>query len=263
LPMANFRPGHRLPGTLRRAGLVGLAALALGGCANGGASPVGETLTGLLPGGKVDAARAESLPYASLALDTGDRSGLVILGAIAGPHTYWPTGQDGMLVLFEEGLQATAGLPVDLLQSRYLPLSHPQAASSQTGAEQSGTSQGEAESAPAENAQADDERSRFVPWRQAAPAEYRVERRWQPRDGLPRELAARGSLRCDAAQPVELPPHAGALRGAAGVGRRQPHPFHPVARRRVAAPVGGADAPLAGRAAHRVAGGQGLVVAGR
>ncbi|WP_416137227.1 hypothetical protein ACM26W_12005 [Halomonas sp. HK25] len=205
--MGNFRPAGRLVGVMRRAGLAGLAAVALGGCANGGSSPIGETLTGLLPGDQVDAAHAESLPYASLALDTGDRSGLVILGALAGPHTYWPTGQSGMLVLFEEGLQATAGLPVDLLQSRYLPL----AAAGQSTASQSTASQStashdaRADDAPADDEQADNEWTGFVPWRQAEPADYRVERRWQPRDGLPRQLAARGSLRCDAAQPVELP----------------------------------------------------------
>ncbi|MGJ7457504.1 hypothetical protein [Halomonas sp. RA08-2] len=166
------RRGHRL-------GLLAGALLLLNGCASGGYSPMGDALMGWVPGGETDGERAESLPYASLSLDAGDRRGLVVLGAVAGPATYWPTGNQGMLVLYQDGLQATAGLPSNLLESHYLPLTIP----------------GEAEPAPPD----------YVPWQSLRPGPFRLERRWEDADGLPRQLAARGELRCESPESRELP----------------------------------------------------------
>ncbi|WP_299230696.1 hypothetical protein [uncultured Halomonas sp.] len=147
----------------------------LTGCANGGASPLGSAITSLLPDESSAAERAESLEYATLVVDTEDRAGMVVLAALAGPASYWPTGHQGMLVLYHEGLQATAGLSQDLLDTRYLPLdgNSPQVAD-------------------------------FVPWRQASPEPFRIERRWQAADGLPRQLAAQGTLSCDQSSPRDL-----------------------------------------------------------
>lgn len=172
-PLRVFRPGLFRPG-LRLLGVSLLAGLT--GCANGGASPLGSAFTHWFPDESSASERAESLDYASLVVDTEDRAGLVVQAALAGPASYWPTGHQGMLVLYHEGLQATAGLPQDLLDTRYLPLdgSSPQVAD-------------------------------FVPWRQATPEPFRMERHWQAADGLPRQLAAQGSLTCDAPALRELP----------------------------------------------------------
>ncbi|MCL7939473.1 YjbF family lipoprotein [Halomonas sp. ATCH28] len=150
--------------------------LFLSGCASGGVTPLGDALTGWATSDSSVAERAASLEYASLSLDTGDRKGLVALGAVAGPATYWPTGNNGMLVLYHDGLQATAGLQQDLLETRYRSLD--------------GAAGGASD---------------FVPWQQDTPGNFRMERHWQGSDGLPNRLAARGSLTCGESQPRQLP----------------------------------------------------------
>ncbi|MBS9404051.1 hypothetical protein KG088_10450 [Halomonas sp. TRM85114] len=161
---------------MRLLGVAAVAAAVLGGCASGGASPLGNAVSNWLPGDTSAAERAEAIEFATLAVDTEDRAGVVVLGAMAGPATYWPTGNEGMLVLYHEGLQATSGLREDLLDTRFLPLG------------------GETPHAPD-----------FVPWRQASPEPFRLERRWQTADGLPRQLGARGTLACGEATAHELP----------------------------------------------------------
>ncbi|MBB3331012.1 hypothetical protein BDK63_001891 [Halomonas campaniensis] len=168
------RPRAALSRLRRAASLVALPLL-LAGCASGGPSLLGDALQGLLPGDDPAAERAAAIPFASLALDAGDRRGLVVMGAQAGDTTLWPTGSGGLITLHREGLQATAGLPRDLLDTRYRPL------------------EGDAPAAG------------HVPWHEATPGEFRLERNWQEADGTVVRLSARGRLACRAPEPRELP----------------------------------------------------------
>ena len=151
--------------------MVLLLPLALAGCASGGTSPLGAMLQDTW-GGKDDlAARAAEISFASLALEAEDRSGLVVLGALAGPQSFWPTGNQGLITLRHEGLHATAGLEADLLDTRY------------------SLNTGEAD----------------VPWRLTAPPSFSLTRTWQHENGLTEQLSAEGTLTCSAPGPVELP----------------------------------------------------------
>ncbi|MGM0914252.1 MAG: YjbF family lipoprotein [Pseudomonadota bacterium] len=158
---------------LRHAALLGatLLPLTLTGCASGGASPLATVFQDVLGDGDDElAARAAEIPFATLALDTGDRRGLVVLGAQGGGETYWPTGNQGLIALRHEALHATAGLGQDLLDTHY-------------------------------QSPADAE----APWRQAEPAPFRVVRTWQDEEGLPRHMAADATLNCGDATSYELP----------------------------------------------------------
>lgn len=171
--------GARGPGRCVKI-LVAGTALLLNGCAGGGISPLGDSLLATMPSlsseATTPARRAASLSYASLVLTTPDRSGLVVLGAEAGGTTLWPTGNQGAISLYHEGLAATAGLGQDLLSLRYQPL--------------------EASS------QADDA---YLPWRQATPVRYRVESHWRRRDGDMVTARGQAKLHCDSAKPRPLP----------------------------------------------------------
>lgn len=156
-------------------GLLAVAAgLLLAGCANGELSMLGSTLSDWAASDRASRQQAESIPYASLALETPDRSGLVVLGAAAGAATYWPTGNHGLITLFHDGVQATEGLPQDLLETRYYPAG------------------GEAD-------------ADYVPWQTPPPEDFRLVRRWEGKDGLPRQMTASGRLTCEAARPHALP----------------------------------------------------------
>jgi len=170
--MHKSRPRAALSRMRRTASLLVLPLLA--GCASGGATPLGDALQGLLPGNDPAAERAAALPYASLMLDAGDRRGLVVMGAQAGDTTLWPTGNRGLITLHQEGLQATAGLPQDLLDTRYWP------------------------------AGADASTSSYVPWRAPAPETFRMERSWQEAGKAVTRRSAEGRMRCRAAEPREL-----------------------------------------------------------
>ncbi|WNK20105.1 hypothetical protein P1P91_15045 [Halomonas piscis] len=161
-------------GRLFRVPLVAAGLLApwlLAGCASGGASPLTGVLSDTLGASDDDARLAEATPFASLVLDTGDRSGLVVLGAASEPDTFWPTGNEGLISLRHGGLQATAGLEEDLLATRY-------------------RRNGEAIA---------------VPWQQPTPAPFTLTRTWEDADGLTRTRQARGRLACAPAQERELP----------------------------------------------------------
>ena len=148
-----------------------LAMLLLTGCASGGASPMGEIFRDAWGGSDGATDRAAEITFASLVLNADDRSGLVVLGALAEPESFWPTGNRGLVTLRHGGLHATAGLTADLLDTRYT------------------VSEGEAE----------------VPWRLSAPADFSVTRTWQRGDGLTEQMSAEGSLACAAAEPYALP----------------------------------------------------------
>lgn len=113
------------------------------------------------------AERATAIPFASLSIDTGEHSGLAVLGAISEPDTFWPTGNNGLISLRHDGLQATAGMREDLLDTHY--------------------------------------RSPLPPWRQKTPKAFHLTRTWQDAEGLMHSLGARGQLVCGSAQKRELP----------------------------------------------------------
>lgn len=157
-----------------RAVSVVVGAGLLNGCASGGGSPLGEALTALLPGDTAANVQASEISFASLMVNTSDRQGLLVLGAMGGPATFWPTGNNSMISLYHGGLQATAGLPEDLLTTRYFPLDATEAAD-------------------------------YVPWQQATPVEYRLERLWEDNEGLTRALGATARLTCEAPTVVVYP----------------------------------------------------------
>ncbi len=159
--------------TLRAVSVVVGAGL-LNGCASGGNSPLDEALTALLPDKAAANAQASEISFASLMVNTSDRQGLLVLGAMGGPATFWPTGNNSMISLYHGGLQATAGLPEDLLTTRYFPLDATEAAD-------------------------------YVPWQQATPVEYRLERLWEDNEGLTRALGATARLTCEAPTVVAYP----------------------------------------------------------
>ena len=154
--------------------IVLLVPLALAGCATGGTSPLGAIFRDALQRDDI-AARAAEIPFASLALEAEDRSGLVVLGALVEPESYWPTGNRGLVTLRHEGLHATAGFAADLLDTHYQLLD--------TGSEN--TAQ--------------------PPWRMATPPPFRVTRTWQRSDELTQRMSATGSLSCAAAEAYALP----------------------------------------------------------
>ncbi|MWJ28481.1 YjbF family lipoprotein [Halomonas sp. ZH2S] len=174
------RPKAAFSRALKVSGLL-VAALILNGCASGGATPLEDAVKSLLPGDAGHVQQASEIAFASLVVDTGDRSGVLVLGALGGSTTFWPTGNNGMLSLYHEGLQATAGLPEDLLTTRYMPF--------------------QASKMPQANKAA----TAYVPWQQATPLEYRLERLWEDSDGLTRALGADARLSCATPKVVTLP----------------------------------------------------------
>ncbi|MDZ7852537.1 MAG: hypothetical protein U5L98_07775 [Halomonas sp.] len=143
-------------------------------------------MQGLLPGESDSLAeRAEALSFASLSLDTGDRRGLVVLGTLTGETSYWPTGANGLVALHQEGLHATAGLPQDLLHTRYSM--HPKDSNNQGASLEKASLEG------------------YVPWRDATPDTFRVTRLWRTTEGLVAGGEAQGHLTCHAPTPRELP----------------------------------------------------------
>lgn len=176
--MKSLRDDHatgRLRAALSRHRLaLGLLLGALmAGCSSSGTTPASQALQVLLPDREDHAASAAAIDHASLIIDTGDRRGMVVLGAMTGNLTYWPTGQGGLISLEAEALSATAGLREDLLASHYQV----------SGADD-----------PA-----------LPPWRYATPPPFTLERTWRDADGQTQHQRARGKLRCDMAEAVELP----------------------------------------------------------
>lgn len=121
--------------------------------------------------------RAAAIPFASLMVKLQDRSGLVVLGGVSGSDTFWPTGNQGLISLRHDGLQATAGLREDLLDTRYRLL----------------------------GSQDDSSPSALAPWRHASPPAFEIIRTWQDAEGLMHSLSANGELRCAATQEYSLP----------------------------------------------------------
>ncbi|WP_253451541.1 hypothetical protein [Halomonas sp. Y3] len=182
-------------GTRGRRGLfAAAAALLLSGCASGELSPLGSSLQGVVPGlssGPAPAERAAELPYASLLLDTRERSGLIVLGAESGRHTLWPTGQQGAISLYQDGLNATAGFSDDLLSLSYHSYSTQPAS-------------GPAQAAHGDNPRAADAAT-LTPWQQDTPVHYAIESYSQGANGDVRLNRGKAQLRCAAAEPYPLP----------------------------------------------------------
>lgn len=157
---------------LRAAFFAGTALLSvtLAGCASDGASPMAALFSDALSQEDSLAERAAEIPYASLWLDAGDRRGLVVLAAQANGETYWPTGNQGLITLRNEGLHTTTGLERNLLDTAFPALPDTQA-----------------------------------PWRQQDPTAFRLTRTWQDPAGLPRRMAATGHLACGEPEDYALP----------------------------------------------------------
>lgn len=158
------------------------ATLLLSGCAGGELSPLGSSLQGVVPGlasGPAPAERAADIPYASLLLDVRERSGLIVQGAASGGHTLWPTGQQGAISLYQDGLAATAGFSEDLLSLNYSPRD---AASPTTEAG-----------------------AALPPWQQDTPIRYTLESTWQTASGEIRFSRGQAVLTCADAEPHPLP----------------------------------------------------------
>lgn len=154
--------------------------LLLAGCADGGLSPLGSSVDpGLTRGGgnASPAAQADAITFASLVLNTPERSGLVVLGAVAGDTTLWPTGQQGSLALYRDGLAATVGFRRELLSLRYTP---------------------SGEETPASDAG-------WVPWQASTPVSYRIASQWREASGEVQAAEGRAELRCEPAQTQRLP----------------------------------------------------------
>ncbi|APX93266.1 hypothetical protein BWR19_10180 [Halomonas sp. 1513] len=148
--------------------MASLAALALGGCASGEVSPLGESARALIPGGSDYASEVQQHGFAALIVDAANREGMAVLGAMAGPYTYWPTGDGGSLALFHGALHSTSGFDEDLLGTQYRL----------EGVE--------------------------VPWLAETPVAFELSRQWQVAGGAVQQQRATGRLECAPAEPVSL-----------------------------------------------------------
>ncbi len=166
-PRAAF---SRLSRGFTRLGMAVGCAVTLAGCASGGPPRPRRSSAMRWVVREISPPEPPRSPFASLALDAGDRRGLVVLGAQANAETYWPTGNVGLVTLRHEGLHVTAGLAADLLDTHLQWFG----------------------------------RSRS-PWREGTPNAFDITRTWQDAEGLPRRMSARGSLHCGEAEPFELP----------------------------------------------------------
>lgn len=178
--------------------LAAAAALLMTGCASGELSPLGSSLQGAVPALSSDLApaeRAAELPYASLLLDTRERSGLIVLGAESGRHTLWPTGQRGAISLYQDGLSAATGFSDDLLSLGYYPL---QTASGPT------QTAPDSQAAHDVNSEATDAAT-LIPWQQDTPVHYAIESYSQGVNGDVRLSRGKAQLACAAAEPYPLP----------------------------------------------------------
>ena len=163
------RPKQYLHRGRLRAVLSCLMPLLLIGCASSGTTPLGASLQALVPGDTRVGVQAAAIPHATLSARLGDVQGLRVMGAQAGDVSYWPARGGGVLELHNGGLQATAGLPADLLGTHY---------NSAHGRE---------------------------PWRQDAPAAFSLVRHWRNRQAEVKRGEARGEMQCAEAVAVELP----------------------------------------------------------
>lgn len=159
-----------------RAVLLCLWPALLVGCSSSGTTPLGDSLKALFPASEQADARAASIPHATLSARLGDVQGLLVMGAQAGHLSYWPSREGGVLELNDGGLHATAGLPEDLLGTRYGRPLHAQP-------RQGGSH----------------------PWRQDTPYVFTLVRHWQDRETQVRRGEARGKMRCLGIETVELP----------------------------------------------------------
>lgn len=146
-------------------GLV-FALATLGGCANGGTTPLASSFQALWPGTAEDERRAAELPYASLIVRLGNVQGLLVMGAQAGDSTLWPSAQGTTLELHHGGLQSFSGPDVALLGTTYAPQ---------------------------------------APWRLSSPAHFTLSRHWRNDDGFIQRGEAEGVMRCSGLEAIDLP----------------------------------------------------------
>ncbi|UYF99279.1 hypothetical protein [Halomonas sp. GD1P12] len=148
-----------------------ISLLAMAGCSVLESSPIGQAIVALDPSkGLATATQADSIPFASLALDSSTQRGLLVLGAQTGTQTHWPS-QRGFLSLESGGLYAASTLEGDLLSTRYY-FDHSAAADALAAA-------GE------------------LPWQRSQPR-FWIERHWVDTGGLSHAHRAEGHMTCKA-----------------------------------------------------------------
>lgn len=140
--------------------------LLLAGCASSGSTPLGASLEALWPADDTISDQAAAIPHASLSARLGDLQGLLVMGASAGDMSYWPSRNGGVLELHDGGLHATAGLPDNLLGTRY---------------------------------------DNGFPWREDSPYPFTLVRHWRDADGEIQRGEARGEMRCASPAKLALP----------------------------------------------------------
>ena len=180
--MRRSRPERCRKGRLRaafsRAGVVSV--LAASGCASDGTTPLGATLQGLVHDQKAVNDQAAEIPYASLSVRLGSMRGLMVMGAQAGDHTWWPGAEGTSLSLYGGGLYAASGMEEELLATRYPPAA--------------GRDTGNPHPEPAHH-----------PWRRDTPHEFRVVRDVRTAAGAVVRHEGTAWLECGPATPHELP----------------------------------------------------------
>lgn len=164
--MPNRLHEGRFQGRLRAVLSCAVPVALLAGCASGGTTPLSASLAELFPDDQATARQATEIPHASLSVQLGDVSGLMVMGSQAGEMTYWPSGEGVVLELRDGGLHATSGLDANLLGTHY------------TGP---------------------------PPWRREAPARVEMKRHWRDADGHVVQGTGEGQLRCDATEMLALP----------------------------------------------------------
>ncbi|GHB09950.1 YjbF family lipoprotein [Salinicola rhizosphaerae] len=139
--------------------------LAMTGCALGESPSINSLLEGAT--GDDIATQANDTPYASLDFKVDGNGGLIILAEQADALTYWQFSDNATVALQNGYLKSSAGLPSDLIDTRF-------------------------------------DASDSQPWRDSQPTgHYGIEREWRTADGQAHHGHARGALQCDS-DPVEL-----------------------------------------------------------
>lgn len=165
----------RLRAAFSRAGLVGVL-LGSAGCASHGTTPLGATLQGLVHDREAVNEQAAQIPYASLSVRLDSMRGLMVMGAQAGDHTWWPGAEGTALALLGGGLYAASGMEDELLATRY------RAGDSRTG-----------------------DTHPYYPWHQDTPQEFRIVREVRTASGAVARHEGHARLECDEATETELP----------------------------------------------------------
>lgn len=139
--------------------------LTMTGCALGESPSVNSLIGGVT--GEDIATQASDTPYASLDFQVDGNGGLIILAEQAGTLTYWQFSDNATVALQNGYLKSSAGLPSDLIDTRF-------------------------------------DASGSQPWQDSQPSgHYGIEREWRTAGGQVHHGHASAALRCES-EPVEL-----------------------------------------------------------